>query len=140
MEVLSRREAEIFACLADTVIAPDPPMFTIAQTDAVAYFDRLLVVSPAPNRAGLRMILRALDVAPRLTGRGARFRGLEPAERLAFLRSLDGLAPLRSLVHAITALAQLCYYGNDQVMRGLGYDVEANLARARMLRVTEARW
>jgi hypothetical protein len=137
---MSSREAAVFAAIAEAVVAPVPPLPAVAQTDAVQYFDRLLLASPAPNRAGLKLALRALDAAPRLARRGGRLRALPAAERVAFLQSLERRAPLRPLVRAVSALAQLSYYGDDGVMRRLGYDPEANLARARAVRAAEARW
>ena len=49
--VLSPREAAIFACLADTVLAPSPPLPPVAATDAVAAFDAWLATGSALNRA-----------------------------------------------------------------------------------------
>jgi hypothetical protein len=34
----------------------------------------------------------------------------------------------------------MAYYGDLNVMRQLGYDAEANVARARAVRAKEARW
>jgi hypothetical protein len=138
--ILSAREADIFACIADTVVAPVAPMPAVSDTGAVAFFDRLLAASPARNRAGLRGALHVLEMGPRLTRHRARLRRLEAPERLAYLRGLERIAPMRPLIQAVTALAQLAYYGEDDVMRGLGYDADANLARARALRAAEGRW
>ena len=46
MKVLSPREAAIFACLADAVLAPAPPLPPIGETDAVEAFDAWLAASP----------------------------------------------------------------------------------------------
>jgi hypothetical protein len=140
LATLSRREADIFACLAETVVAPAAPLPPVRETDAVASFDRQLTAAPALNRNGLRGTLLALELGPRLARRGGRLRRLPAEERLAFLRSLEASPRLRPLVQAVAALAQLSYYGDDGVMRLLGYDPDANLARARALRANEGRW
>jgi len=49
VRVLSGREASIFACLCDTVVAPEPPLPPVAETDAVDAFDRYLVGTPPLN-------------------------------------------------------------------------------------------
>ena len=37
-------------------------------------------------------------------------------------------------------MAKMAYYGDDGVMRSLGYDADAVVARAREVRVAEGRW
>ena len=67
LAVLSPREASIFACLADTVVAPEPVLPPVRETDAVAFFDRWMARAPRLNRIGLRALLYALE-----TGAAAR--------------------------------------------------------------------
>jgi hypothetical protein len=114
---VTRREADIFACLVDTVVAPAPPLPPVSGTDAVAFFDTWLAAAPRLNRAGLRALLLALEVAPRLTGAGARLRRLDADARLAFLRR----AP-RGLVEPLRAAAAMSYYGDPGVAAYLGFD------------------
>ena len=39
LESLTPREASIFACVCDTVVAPEPVLPPVRDTDAVAFFD-----------------------------------------------------------------------------------------------------
>jgi hypothetical protein len=115
MKVLSGREASIFACLCDTLLAPAPPLPPVCETDAVASFDRWLALAPALNRLALRATLLALEVAPRLTQR-RRFRRLSRSQRLAFLRHAG------PLVEPLRATAAVSYYGDARVCALLGYE------------------
>lgn len=137
---LTAREANVFACLIATVAAPGedglPPL---AHTDALASFGQLLDRAPAQNRIGLRALLYGLELGPLLRGYGARLRQLPPARRAEYLRGFAH-GPLAGPVDAIGALAKLSYYGDDDVMRTLGYDADAVVSRARELRRAEARW
>jgi hypothetical protein len=139
LAVLSPREASIFACVCDTVVAPEPVLPAVRDTDAVAFFDGWLALSPRANRAGLRALLYAAELAPRLLGMGARLRALpEPcrAEALEALERSSG-ARVRELTRLVQGIASLSYYGDDAVMLRLGYDAEANVDRARELRAQE---
>ena len=106
--------------LAAAVPAGDglPP---VAQTDAVAAFDAWLRAAPAPNRAALRVLLRAVargDVNARIeSGRGRLAGGTQLLARIA--------------LH--------CYYGDRDVMRRLGYDAAAVAQRGLALRRAEGR-
>ena len=51
--VLSPREASIFACVADTLLAPAPPLPPIGQTDAVRAFDAWLARAPRDQPHGV---------------------------------------------------------------------------------------
>ena len=53
---MTAREADIFRCLVDTVVAPTDP---VARTDAAAFFADWLDHAPALNRAGIRALLYA---------------------------------------------------------------------------------
>jgi hypothetical protein len=114
---VTRREADIFACVVDTVVAPAPPLPPVAATDAVAFFGRWLEAAPWLNRTGLRALLMALEIAPRWTGSGARLRRLDAEQRLAFLRR----AP-RELVEPLRAAAAMSYYGDPGVSAQLGFE------------------
>jgi hypothetical protein len=136
---MTAREANVFACLVETVVAPREPLPPLARTDAVAFLDSYLDASPRLNRAGLRAGLHALELGPRAQRLGGRFRQLDPAGRAAYLERLaHGRAG--PAFQALEAVAKLAYYGDDGVMRRLGYDPEGVLARARRLRREEHRW
>jgi hypothetical protein len=120
--VLSPREASIFACVADTLLAPAPPLPPIGATDAVRSFDAWLARAPRINRMGLRAVLLSLEVAPRLTRARTRWRRLPPARRLAMLERLSRSGHAgRALVEALRAAAAVSYYGDARVSALLGY-------------------
>ena len=141
MNVITAREASIFACLTDTAVAPAPVLPPVAQTDAAQAFDRWLERAPRINALGLRAALFAIELAPLAFGHRRRLRRLAEADRAAFLATLERhRAPLvRQLVKALKSIAFLCYYGDDQLLNRLGYDPAANLARGRALRVEQGR-
>jgi hypothetical protein len=141
LRVLTGREASIFACLTDTVVAPDPVLPPVRETDAVSFFDDWLSRIPALNRAGLRALLLAFEVAPLAAGFGARLRRLDRATRTEWLRGVEHarVTHLRLVTKLIVSAAQLSYYGDDAILRRLGYDPDANLERGRRLRAEEGR-
>lgn len=112
--VLSAREARVFACLADTLLAPAPPLPPIGRTDAVAAFDAWLTKAPRLNRVGARAVLLTLGALrwPRRT----------PSARLASLdRVARSSAAGRGVVEALRAAAAVSYYGDPRVSELLGY-------------------
>jgi hypothetical protein len=133
------REANVFACLVEAVVSPAAPLPPLARTDAVAFLDEYLAASPALNRAGLRALLHALEVGPRALRLGGRFRQLDPAGRAAYLSRVQRTPAGRGF-QALEAVAKFAYYGDDGVMRTLGYDADAVVERGRGLRREEARW
>lgn len=137
--VLSPREADVFACFADAVVAPTGSMLSISRSGAVERFDAWLVAASPLERTGLRGALWAIEIAPLLSGSGGRLRRLGVERRRAFI---DGMrfAPLAVLIRLFCSAARLCYYSNDEIMRELGYDPETVLARGRKLRKREQRW
>jgi hypothetical protein len=141
LRVLSGREASIFACLTDTVVAPEPALPPVRETDAVRFFDEWLTLLPKPNRAGMRALLWAAELAPLASGFGRRLRRLEPARRLDWLRAVEhaSFTQLRLVAKLMTSASQLSYYGDDTVLGRLGYDAQANLERGRRLREAEGR-
>ena len=124
LAVLTRREASIFAAFADAVAMPVPPRPGVSGTDAVAGFDGWLARAPRLNRIALRASLLGL---------GLRLRGLDRGERAASLGRLGGsrvpLVP--QLLEALRTSAAAAYYGDDGVMRGLGYDAGERVRRGR---------
>jgi hypothetical protein len=136
MTALTVREADIFRCVADTVVAPEGD---VADTDAVGFFADWLAHAPALNRLAIRALLYALELAPLLTGGGARLRRLDAPRRRAVLRRIRAGAA-GGAIDAIASIAQLAYYGDGAVMRSLGYDADAVVARCRDLRAREERW
>jgi hypothetical protein len=130
---MTGRELSIFACLTDVVVAPVTPLPPVWRTDAALSFARSLESVPGLNRAGLRAALLLVEVAPLALGFGSRLRRLEPAERERALARLEA-GPLAPLLKALRSLAHLHYYGDLEVMRLLGYDPEAVVARAAQVR------
>jgi hypothetical protein len=141
LAALSPREASIFACLADTVVAPEPVLPPVRETDTVAFFDRLMGRAPRVNRIALRALLYALETGPLLLGFGARMRRLGPEQRADYLSAIEqNRSPqLRQLGKLMQGFGQLAYYGDDQVMLLIGYDAEANVERGRSVRQRDGR-
>jgi hypothetical protein len=141
LDAITPREASIFACVCDTVIAPAPPLPPVGATDAAIFFDRWLARSPRVNRLATRALLYAAELSPRALGFRGRLRSLTPNERARVLEAVErvGHPGLRELVRLLEAVASLSYYGNDAVMRRVGYDPDANVSRARELRAREGR-
>ena len=139
--MLSRREASIFACFTDTVVAPEPLLPPVRETDAVWFFDEWLSLLPPLNRRGLRALLWVAELSPLASGFGARLRRLDPGRRADWLRRAERapVTQVRLLTKLIASAAQLSYYGDDAVSGRLGYDAEANLERGRRLRAEEGR-
>ncbi len=138
---ITPREASIFACLADTLIAPEPALPPVAQTTTVAAFDAWLAAAPRLNRTGLRACMYLVEISPRLLGFRHRLRRLSDAERLRWAEKArgDAPAPVRQLADTMRLMAVFCYYGDDDVARQLGYDSDERIARGRALRKAERR-
>jgi hypothetical protein len=138
---MTRREREIFACFADTVVAPEPHLPPIGQTDAVDFLSIWLALAPKPHAAGLRAALTALDVGPLALGFRRRLRKLDNTDRAAYLQRLEKhkSPSIRQALKALKGIAFICYYGDDGLMKTLGYDADANLARGRAIRAAEGR-
>jgi hypothetical protein len=68
LEALTPREASIFACLTDTVIAPEPVLPPVRETTAVEYFDRRIARSPKLNRIAVRLLAYLGELVPRMAG------------------------------------------------------------------------
>jgi hypothetical protein len=137
---LAPREASMFACITDTVVAPGGALPAVRDTDAAGAFDATLAASPALNRAALRVALYALEVAPLVLGEGARLRRLAPERRAAVLSRLSRSPATAALVDAMQGIAHLCYYGDRAVSERLGYDAAAVVTRAKAMRTLERRW
>jgi hypothetical protein len=138
---LAPREASIFACLVDTVAAPEPLLPPVAATDCAFAFDRWMAASPALNARGMRALLLALEVMPLAMGFRQRFRRLPVDERARFVSRVEHSSNkhLRQLTKVLKGAAFLAYYGDDDVMRRVGYDAQANVERARRLRAEQGR-
>src|SRR3954469_2477468 len=141
LAALHPREASIFACLTDTVVQPAAPLPPVAGTDAVAAFDRWMARSPRPNRAGLRVLLYAVEAGPLAVGFRRRLRRLAPADRARYVERVEHapLSQVRQLAKLVKSMSFASYYGDDAILRVLGYDPDANLARGRALRAAEGR-
>ena len=134
-----RREASIFACFTDAVVAPAATLPAVRETDAVPAFLRYLARSPVLNRAGLRALLLALELGPVALGYRRRMRVLDPEDRRRYLVRLEA-SSLSFALTVLRSLAHVSYYGDERVMRLLGYDATANVERGRALRHAEGRW
>ena len=141
LSALSPREASIFACLCDTVVAPEPLLPAVRDTDAVSFFDNWLARSPRLNRIALRGLLYLVELAPRRLGARHRLRRLSVEDRAEALAQAEkARSPhARQLLKLIKGIATLSYYADDAVMLRLGYDAGANVRRGRELRRLEAR-
>src|SRR5919198_6262784 len=89
LRVLTGREASIFACVADTVVAPEPVLPPVRETDAVAFFDEWVSLLPGPNRIGMRALLWACELGPLFGGFGSRLRQLPRERRYEWLRRVE---------------------------------------------------
>src|SRR4051794_41354952 len=90
MKALSGREASIFACFTDAVVAPEPVLPPVRQTDAVEFFDDWMARSPRLNRIGMRALLYVLELSPLLAGpRRTRLRRLDRPERTRWLEAVE---------------------------------------------------
>jgi hypothetical protein len=127
--------------VTDAVVAPEPALPPVRETDAVRFFDDWMARSPALNRIGMRALLYVLELSPLATGAGTRLRRLDRDGRTRWLRAIEGApsGPVRMLAKLVEGAAQLSYYGDDAVLVRCGYDAEANVARGRELRLREGR-
>ena len=141
LRALSGRQASIFACLADAVVAPAPPLPRVCETDAVPAFDAWVEEAPLLNRLAIGVAIHAIEVGPVLIGLGNRMRRLPESDRARYLRSLEraGPARMRQLTKVVKGMAFLTYYSDAAVMRRIGYDADANVRRGRRLRAAEGR-
>jgi hypothetical protein len=100
-----------------------------------------MAASPALNSRGMRGLLLALEVMPLAMGYGKRFRRLPAEERARFVKTLERSRNqhVRQLTKVLKGAAFLSYYGDDAVMRQIGYDAGANVDRGRALRLREGR-
>jgi hypothetical protein len=138
---LAPREASIFACLVDTVAAPEPLLPPVARTDCAFAFDRWMAAGPVVNAYGMRALLLAIEVMPLFMGYGHRFRRMPGEDRTRFVKAIERSSNvhLRQLVKVLKGAAFLAYYGDEHVMRLVGYDPVSNVERARALRALEGR-
>ena len=140
LRTISGREASIFACFTDAVVAPEPVLPPVRDTDAVSFFDHWVGVLPRANRVGMRALLLTAELAPLFT-HGGRLRRLDRERRTAWVTSVERSANghVRMLMKLMESAAQLAYYGDDGILGRLGYDADANLERGRRLRAAEGR-
>lgn len=141
MNTLTRREVRVFTAFADTVVAPEPHLPPVDQTSAADGLDDWLTRAPRPHALALRAGIAAVDLAPLVLGFRRRLHKLPAADRAVVLDRLEHhrSPPLRQAAKALKGIAFLCYYGDDGLMRRLGYDADANVARGRRLRAAEGR-
>jgi hypothetical protein len=136
---LSRRESDVVRCLLDVAVPATGDLPAARRTDAAAAFERMLARLPALNRAGLRVLLWALELSPLLGGWSRRLTRLTPGQRAAHVARFERGRGRRA-AEGLMALLKLAYYGDLAVMATLGYDPDAVVARGRALRASERRW
>jgi hypothetical protein len=138
---LRPREAAVFASLSDAYCRPASAFPPVATTDAVAFIDAFAARSRILNRIGFRVILWAVELAPLVRGYGATFTRLAVDRQAQFVRALDRSRwqVLQIGFRLLKTLAVMSYYGDPGVLRTVGYDAEANVARGRALRRAEGR-
>jgi hypothetical protein len=141
VKALTAREASIFACFTDAVVAPEPVLPPVRETDAVAFFDDWMSRSPRLNRIGMRALLYVLELSPLVTGSRTRLRRLDRNARARWVTAIEHApqAQLRLVFKLVKGAAQLSYWGDDALMRAVGYDADANALRGRELRAREGR-
>jgi hypothetical protein len=141
MKAMKPRDAAVFASLTDAYCAPAAPFPPVRDSDALAFAGELVAASPRVNRAGFRVILRLLDIAPLAGRHRARFTSLTRSQREEFLLRLDRSRwfLLRVTGRLLKTLALMSYYGDATVLRETGYDPDAVIARGQALRSTEGR-
>ncbi len=128
MSALIRGETALVATMIEAAVLPAPPLPPVERTDAVAAFGAWLAAAPGPNRALLRGLLRTL---------GLKLRRMPAADRASFLQTPTGrTAPG---VQMLMRIAAHCYYGDEGVMRALGYDAREVAARGLAVRRAEGR-
>jgi hypothetical protein len=103
---MTARELSVFERVTEDIVAPVAPLPPLRETDVAAAFERSLAATPRLNALALRAAIL-------LVGAGLR-RG--------------------PLFKAVRSLCQLHYYGDEGVMRVLGYDPDAVVARAAEVR------
>jgi len=116
----SKREARIFSCLADTLLAPRAPLPPVDDTDAVQAFGDWLARFPVAAQLGIRVLLLGLELGPRLRGRP--WHALEPAQRLATVERIEASSGTgAALVAALRSATGAAYYGDRRVAQVVGY-------------------
>ena len=101
LATLSPREASIFACVCDTVVAPEPLLPPVRETDAVQFLDRWLAAAPRLNRIGLRALLYAAGARSARARRPAQAARAERARARGHAREARAArGELRDLVEA----------------------------------------
>lgn len=139
LRAITGREASIFAAVTDALLAPEPSLPPVRETDTVASFDDWLWHAPRLNRLAVRGSLYLLELAP-LLKHGHRFRRLNRNDRLALLAPSSSRSALTlQLIDMLRMLAGTTYYGDPEVARRLGYDAASRVARGRELREREGR-
>jgi hypothetical protein len=141
LKALRPREAAVFAGLTDAYCRPQPELPPVLETDAVAFIDALTAASRRLNRVGFKLILWAIELAPLASAERRRFTALDSGRRAQLVQSIDNSrwVALRTLSKLLKTLTVMAYYGDPAVLRAIGYDAGANVARARELRAREAR-
>ena len=138
---MSKRITRTFTSFAETVVAPQPHLPPVQQTDAADFFQTWLKLAPKPNAVALKAAVIGLEVGPLTLGYRRPLTKLNANQKARYIQQLEKhKAPqIRQATKALKGIALLCYYGDDRLMKRLGYDADANRARGRALRAAEQR-
>ena len=118
---MTRGERRAIERLVAAAVPQGEGLPPVERTDAAEAFDAWLRAAPRPNRIALRALLRtaARGDVPRRLESGSGVRG--------------GAAQF------LARVAAHCYYGDEAVLRALGYDAREVAARGMAVRRAEGR-
>jgi hypothetical protein len=119
---VTRGERRVVERLLEAAVPAGGHLPAARDTDAVPAFEAWLRAAPAPNRFALRAMLR-------LVGR----------ERDLGRHVERGSGVIGGGAQLLARIAAHCYYGDEAVMRALGYDARDVAARGLALRRAEGR-
>ncbi|MBI2058606.1 MAG: hypothetical protein HYT87_02430 [Nitrospirae bacterium] len=127
-DLLSPFERRLIIAFAEAAI-PKGERLKISVADIrepwLAKFEELLSSMPSEQRAGLRSLLRLIEVSPFLFSlRLSRFTRMSLDDREAFLSSWESSRWLgrRLYLLMLKAVVGMCFCSMDEVERELGYD------------------
>jgi hypothetical protein len=112
----------VFRALATTFVPESAALDERGWAEAEAVVERFLAGRPAAVGRQLVLLVRLLDLLPRLRY-GRRFTALDAARRLRFLEALQHapLLLLRRGIWGVRTLAFMGYYTRPDVQAAIGY-------------------
>lgn len=120
----SGTEADVIRALAEIMFPPEAGFPTLEEARVVERLDEELYFTSEGIQSDFSAALLALQYLQLLTGWFARFTGLSPARRAAFLESmkLTQQDTFRAVVSNVRMLVCMVYYGHERSWPGIGYD------------------